>query len=267
MKRLLTAAVAIPLFILYVLRLPPVFYAGLILLVSCGALAEFYSMYGLRKQGPVFFASLLLGAATLAAGFVSGRLLLNSLVLSIAVISLMRLFLTKTPESSLRDVSYFSIGIFYVPLLLSFQFELVKASPQWIIFLYGSLWAADSMARYLGKAFGRKKLYESMSPNKTVVGAWASVAGGVLGAYLMRFAMTMPVPLPETAMLGAVVGGAAIAGDLVESMFKRDAGVKDSSGIIPGHGGMLDKVDAVLFAGPALYWALRVAGRLSPGVF
>jgi len=132
--------------------------------------------------------------------------------------------------------------------------------PAWIIFLYGTIWGADSAAYYIGKGFGKRKLYESMSPNKTIEGGVASVVGGAICALLLQRILGVGLAPGLALVVGALVGGVTIVGDLVESMFKRDAGVKDSGTIIPGHGGLLDKIDGVLFAGPVLYWAVRALG-------
>ena len=93
-----------------------------------------------------------------------------------------------------------------------------------------------------------------MSPNKTVEGAVGSFLGGLIGVLLIKFTMLAGMPLSTAIILGLVVSLMTIIGDLVESMFKRDAGVKDSSSLVPGHGGFLDKIDSVTFAGPAFYW-------------
>jgi len=101
-----------------------------------------------------------------------------------------------------------------------------------------------------------------MSPNKPVAGAVGSVAGGAVGALMLKVLIVPQFTLPLAAFIGCLIGIISIAGDLVESMFKRDAGVKDSGVIIPGHGGILDKIDGTLFAGPLLYWVLTFKGFL-----
>jgi phosphatidate cytidylyltransferase len=121
--------------------------------------------------------------------------------------------------------------------------------------LYAAVWGSDSMALYVGKSIGRTKLYVAMSPNKTVEGAVGSFIGGLIGVLLIKFTILDSMPLSTAIILGLVVSLSTIIGDLVESMFKRDAGVKDSSSIVPGHGGFLDKIDSVTFAGPAFYWS------------
>jgi len=166
----------------------------------------------------------------------------------------LRLFISKEPSASMNETACVLLGLFYVPGLLSFQLSLALRSPQWIILLYASVWAADSMAYYVGRNLGRHKLYEAMSPNKTVEGAVGSVIGGVIGAGIIKVLLISELDIARVALLGASVGAATIIGDLVESMLKRDAGVKDSGTIFPGHGGILDKIDGSTFAGPVLFW-------------
>jgi phosphatidate cytidylyltransferase len=113
------------------------------------------------------------------------------------------------------------------------------------------------MAYYMGKSLGKRKLYESVSPNKTLAGGVGSLIGSVAAALIIKALLVPHMPLGVAALTGAVIGAVAVVGDLVESMFKRDAGVKDSSTLIPGHGGVLDKVDGPIFAGPVLWWVLR----------
>ena len=105
---------------------------------------------------------------------------------------------------------------------------------------------------------GKNKLSPSISPNKTVEGAFGSVLGGILGTIVSKFIFSIPgLSLTAVILIGVTMGISAMIGDLIESMFKRDAGVKDSSALIPGHGGMLDKLDGMLVAGPVLYFIVR----------
>jgi len=131
---------------------------------------------------------------------------------------------------------------------------------QWVILLFVLAWANDTFAYFAGRFLGRHKLAERISPKKT----WEGVAGGTLGSVAGAFAVKalfLPaLPLASCAVVG--LGGAVLAplGDLAESMLKRAAGVKDSGKLVPGHGGMLDRIDAVLFVAPwvgacARWWA------------
>jgi phosphatidate cytidylyltransferase len=160
----------------------------------------------------------------------------------------------RDPSGAVREASAAVFGLFYVPALLSFQVDIVRAGAPLLVMLYAAVWSSDSLALYIGKGMGKRKLYAEISPNKTVAGAVGSFLGGIIGALLIKYTLLDFMPLQKAALLGLVVGVFSIVGDLVESMFKRDAGVKDSSALIPGHGGVLDKIDSVTFAGPAFYW-------------
>lgn len=125
-------------------------------------------------------------------------------------------------------------------------------------------WVNDSIAYFAGRRFGRRKLIPSVSPGKTVEGAWAGtlasiLAGALLGGLLLGDYFDLPISWLGGAIGGLLVSVAAQIGDLAESLLKREAGVKDSGTIFPGHGGILDRLDALFFAFPVGYWALLVA--------
>lgn len=257
LKRLISAAILLPLLYLYITELPPVYYAVLMLVVSTLALWEFCSMY--RVKGALKYTGIVFGALILAGIYVPGSTI-DIFILPFLVVVLMRLLLKKNPSSSLSDIAPVIIGLIYIPGLLGYQIGLREEGPEWIIFLYGCIWGADSFAYYIGKGTGKRKLYMEVSPNKTVAGAVGSVTGGILSAVIIKALVIQHMPLSITAAFGAIIGVVTIASDLVESMFKRDAGVKDSGSLIPGHGGVLDKIDGAVFAGPVLYWMLILLG-------
>ena len=125
-------------------------------------------------------------------------------------------------------------------------------------------WINDSGAYFAGRAWGKKKLIPSVSPGKTVVGAWAGaiaavVAGALYAELLLGGALGLPIGVVGGAFGALLVSLAAQIGDLAESLLKREAGVKDSGTIFPGHGGILDRLDALFFAFPVGYWALLIA--------
>lgn len=125
-------------------------------------------------------------------------------------------------------------------------------------------WINDSAAYFAGRAWGRRKLIPAVSPGKTVVGAVAGtiaslVSGVVLAEAVLGGPLGLPIGWVGGAIGGLLVSGAAQIGDLAESLLKREAGVKDSGTFFPGHGGILDRLDALLFAFPIGYWALLVA--------
>lgn len=128
-------------------------------------------------------------------------------------------------------------------------------------FAVGLTWLNDSGAYFVGRALGRRKLIPSVSPGKTVEGSLggitcAVIAGALYAKFILGDLVGLPLGLWEGAVGGILIAVVAQVGDLVESLFKREAGVKDSGRLIPGHGGMLDRFDALFFALPVTYWYL-----------
>ena len=258
LRRIVVAALVIPLLYLYITKLPPVFFLILLMAVAAAAQIEFYKMY--RTAKTVSFIGIVTGIFILGSSYFPPREGLSVSVLfiiftvSFILISTARLFIRKDPSSSLKDISPAVTGLLYIPTLLLAQWYLRLEGYEWIILLYGCVWASDSLAYYIGKGFGKRKLYQEVSQNKTIAGAFGSVAGGILSALLLGSLMFKGMGIFVSTLIGGPIGSVTIVGDLVESMFKRDAGIKDSGALIPGHGGILDKIDGVLFAGPVLYW-------------
>lgn len=146
-----------------------------------------------------------------------------------------------------------------------------------LLFLMVCVWAGDSAAMYAGRAFGKHKL-TALSPNKTWEGSLASVAGSVIAGLAVVFGgevlsargntvLHILEPVWQSALLAVIINVAAQLGDLLESAIKRGAGVKDSGTILPGHGGMLDRIDALLMATPVLWCVLLLKDSFSLGRF
>lgn len=260
LKRLVIALILVPLLFLYVMYLPPEYFLFLLTFFSTLGMAEFYAMS--RINAALKYAAIACGAAIMFVFFMAKGFFVHVLVLSVLVLAGLRLVIQRNPGAAVADVSAAAFGLLYIPGLLVFQLDLVKAGPQWIVLLYASVWAADSMAFYVGTHLGRRKLYPEISPNKTVEGAAGSVVGGIFGAALIKTVIHQELSFGHMIIAGAVIGIATVVGDLVESMFKRDAGIKDSGSIVPGHGGVLDKMDGVTFAGPAFYFLCLALGLI-----
>lgn len=154
------------------------------------------------------------------------------------------------------------LGLVYVPLPLAF-FPLLRLLPDgnglgWVILAFAATWGGDSGGYLVGRKLGRTKLFPLISPKKT----WEGLAGGVLGSVGLTLALKYGffdfVRVVDCLVFGTIVNMAGVTGDLVESMLKRDAGVKDSGAFLPGHGGMLDRIDSVLFTLPLAYLYVRL---------
>lgn len=165
----------------------------------------------------------------------------------------------STPSGSIKEIGVLYIGFLYISWFLSLQWLLMnEAGKSHVFFLYGSVWLGDTIAYYTGTYFGKNKLYPAVSPNKTLEGAMGSILGGAIGGVIIKLIFNIhDWTILQASLIGALLGVVAIIGDLIESMFKRDAGVRDSSSLIPGHGGILDKIDGLLIAGAILYFIVR----------
>lgn len=256
--RIVVAIFALPILFAYLYYLSPMPYFLAFLTVICViAMSEFYKMYGLRSHLSV--SGMLVGGALFYLICSNPGHLSEGIFLGFFVLLIIRLFDNRTPEGSMSELGPLGVGFFYIAGFLSFQWSIrVAYGVEYIFFLYVSVWLADSMAYYIGKYLGKYKLYPSVSPNKTIEGAFGSLLGGAIGAVLMAKVFNIQgLSVSGAALTGLALGIATLLGDLIESMFKRDAGVKDSGSIIPGHGGILDKIDGFLVAGPILFIIVR----------
>ncbi|MDA3864934.1 MAG: phosphatidate cytidylyltransferase [Deltaproteobacteria bacterium] len=157
-------------------------------------------------------------------------------------------------EKAAHNAARALMGIFAVAMLLTFL-GLIKIFPQggkWIIFTLTLVWFNDTLAYFVGKAFGKHKFSPLISPNKTWEGALGGILGSLLAGYLATFYIKGSF-LVTMLILAAFAGIMGQLGDLSESMLKRSFKIKDSGNIIPGHGGILDRIDALLFASPVVF--------------
>ena len=161
-----------------------------------------------------------------------------------------------------EDIAKAAIGPVYIslPISMLILIDMKSEGNIWIFFLLAVIFASDTGAFYAGKTLGRHKLYREVSPNKT----WEGTIGGLILGIIIAFTILKMEILKAQGMdigiicLAIMLSIASQIGDLVESMLKRTYGVKDSGGILPGHGGMLDRIDGLLFAVPVLYVYLAV---------
>ncbi|MFH2056507.1 MAG: phosphatidate cytidylyltransferase [bacterium] len=261
--RVLVAAVAIPLLILLFDygKWP---YLAFVMLVTLLAVWEFLTLTGIRLflwQKPLL--TLLAMFPALDFYLWSGQHLYEFLIGLILLLSLPQVF-TRKLENLGRSLGLGLFGVLYPSLGLSALILIRLGGPVspasaggWVIFLFATVWIVDTAAYFLGMAFGDKKLSPVVSPKKTVIGFVCGFAGAPLAAFLVNITFLTEesyLRLLWPALLIALVGQLA---DLAESLFKREVGVKDSSNLIPGHGGALDRFDSVILAGPVLYFFLK----------
>jgi phosphatidate cytidylyltransferase len=180
----------------------------------------------------------------------------------------------------LPDTAQGLFGLIYIayPLTLIPLLWKQEDGPALVVFLMVCVWAGDIAALYFGRAFGKRKLAPRLSPGKTWVGSIASIAGSMLAAGIVivisntltargNTALHISQPLWQSLLLAAILNVAAQLGDLLESAIKRGAGVKDSGTMLPGHGGILDRIDALLLAAPVLWYTLLLKDYYGLGRF
>jgi phosphatidate cytidylyltransferase len=259
-QRELTAAVLIPVVLAILIAAPTWAWAILVGAASAVALLEFYALIHAagwvvpRIAGVVLFVALLVSAYA-----ANGPALL--IVAGVTVFALPTLVMfASPPEAILFPSSATSVfATLYVGAGAASIVGLRAIGWKPVLFLLLIVWAGDSAANYAGRKWGKKKLAPVVSPKKTWAGFFGQmVAGTLLGIAALALAKggASPGELLLGAALGAFVSIVAVIGDLVESTFKRSVAVKDSGSILPGHGGLLDRLDSLLYASPALLlWA------------
>jgi len=173
---------------------------------------------------------------------------------------LMSLFITwyvsrSALEDALNQVAYSFLGIVYVSGLMSYFILLrgMEHGNHILFYLFMVIWSGDIAAYYVGKAIGKSPLAPKISPGKTLEGSGAGLVGSVAGGVAAKYLFFEALPLNHCLIIALLCGIMGQIGDLAESLFKRRAGVKDSGSLIPGHGGVLDRLDSLMFAGPAFY--------------
>ncbi len=258
-KRHIVAAFVLPVLFAYIYFLPPLpYFLALLMVVGMMAMWEFYVMY--KVQSRLYIPGVFIGGILFYLFCRHPEYFMNGIFIGLFLLLILRLVFVMPPSGCMSEVGPLGIGFFYISGFLSFQWLLrtEMLGLEYIFLLYISVWLADSMAYYFGTYIGKKKLYPAISPNKTFEGAFGSILGGIVGAVMIKIVFGIPgLTTMGTIAIGATLGVTAVVGDLIESMFKRDAGVKDSSSFIPGHGGVLDKLDGLLVSGPVLYLIVR----------
>ncbi|HEY1901286.1 MAG TPA: phosphatidate cytidylyltransferase [Terracidiphilus sp.] len=273
MKRILTALILIPLVLLLVFLGPrwliTVFTAGLAALAAW----EYMSLAESGGAKPPRIAVVVAIAALFAGNFEYPDL--TAATFGILSLGLLVYCTFRSPAQRVMPdaaVSIFSLVYIGFTLLTVPALREQANGPSLVTFLLGVVWAGDIVALYVGRALGRHKLAPRLSPNKTWEGAVGSVIGSLLAAsgllalteWLAQWnsaKLSFPEEIWYWLVLAIVVNVAAQLGDLAESALKRSAGVKDSGTLLPGHGGVLDRIDALLLAAPVLWYAQVIHQR------
>jgi phosphatidate cytidylyltransferase len=259
-QRLITAAVALPILVLLLGYASPAVLTLFVALLVLLALLEFNRM-GLKDcHRPAQRFSAVAGAAVIPLLYFGQAAWLHVfLALTFLLLALIFLFRPGELGSVHRDLGWICLGLLYLPLLLGhlIPLRLLDDGREWIFLTLVVIMCCDTCAYLVGSRIGKNKLYPLISPNKSIEGAVGGILGAVLGALLAKVLFFSALGVGFALLVGLVLGVAGQLGDLFESLLKRACGVKDSGTMIPGHGGILDRLDSLLFAFPLMYYLAR----------
>ena len=257
--RVITGAVGVPIIILVIWFGHPWFT----LLIAAAALAasyEFYRMADFRFRDPLLCLGLLFTLALVLSSHYKNADLLPAVITAAILISLISLLRRPSRETAFRNWAWTMAGAIYVGWMLSYWPNLrgLESGRAWVYLAMLTTFANDTAAFFVGRAKGKHKLLPAVSPSKTLEGAIGGllssiVAAVIIATVLSRLGQLRTFQYWQIILLGFLVSIFAQLGDLVESLLKRNMGVKESGNLLPGHGGVLDRFDSLIFVGAVVY--------------
>lgn len=265
MRRVISAAILLPLLYLLVEYGGIPAFAALVVIGAAAGLREFYRLASGAGVSCWPKTGVLLGVVVTASfGLGGGEFPALVLTGAVLILGAANLFSPAGPRRSLERLAATLCGILYVGWLIGFLIALrrLPEGQHLLYFLAMVVMIGDTAALYIGSTLGKRPLAPQISPRKTVEGAVAGLGGSLAAAYGASAWFLPGMGNGHWLAAGALLAVSGQMGDLVESMLKRGAGVKDAGGIIPGHGGVLDRLDSLLFAAPALYVYVHLPIRI-----
>ncbi|HRP01869.1 MAG TPA: phosphatidate cytidylyltransferase [Candidatus Kapabacteria bacterium] len=270
-KRVAVALIGIPL-LLYVIYSGSIPFFIAIIIISTISLWEFYEIARNKGTQPLTILGLLVNIISLtllylhSINFNITQYYLITFLLFIICAFLFQLF--RKENNSISNISITIGGLIYINLMFAslymlrefhlFFGKVIEFNPMLLVYSFIiSIWVCDSAAYFVGSKFGKNKLMPSISPKKSWEGAVAGFIGSVLSMLIFNL-ITNNFSIIHSLVIGVLVGTAGQIGDLSESQIKRDANVKDSSNILPGHGGFLDRFDSIMFVSPIILLYLLI---------
>lgn len=262
MTRIISAAIMLPIAILAVIYAPPAFFLAGIGLIGTLCLYEYFGLMralGIRIQPLFGYAAFWILLIALRQNRFPAFILLALVLLGLFISAMWRYQLPIRERAmalmaELLGILYFSLCL-YPALPIRYDFG-PAVGMHWLLILLATIWTGDTAALAVGRTIGRTRFAPLLSPKKTNEGAIGGLLAGVLVAILLQQFLFKDLPLLHVILVSILAGIFGQLGDLAESMIKRAAAIKDSSHLIPGHGGALDRMDSLLFAFPVLYFYL-----------
>ena len=259
-KRIITALCGIPLLVVVIWFSEPEYSFPLftVFVSLWGLLAafEFYKITTISRILPLTIFGIIWTVLFIIRPHIASSLYYPIMLASMLVLPMLLLLIRRKEKEIVNTWAWTVAGVLYVGLLLSYLVDLrLEAGRNWVFLAILATFGSDTMAYFIGRAFGRHKMAPRISPNKTWEGAAAGVIGGVVISLL--FTLSWPLQLPinfgQAILLGVLISVFGQFGDLLESLLKRYTGVKESGSLMPGHGGLLDRMDSIVLAGVVVY--------------
>ncbi len=267
LRRILTILVSVPIIFACTFE-GGLFFFTLVAILSVISLNEFYNMLKTKGLNPYYAIGNVFTLAILV--FVYNTIKhpswesVSSFILTAAVIiTFSTAVFIRRSSMAIANIAITILGIIYIGWLFSYLILLRALTPHgvFLFLLMFAIWATDTMAYVFGKKFGRRQLSPYISPNKTIEGAIAGFVMAVITSYFFGAFIAKSL-IPDNwlhfVIIGIIIGVFGQLSDLAESLIKRDAGVKDSSNLVPGHGGVLDRMDSFIFTAPILYYYIYI---------
>lgn len=252
--RVLSALIGVPILVAVVWFGEPWFSLGVALVAGLAA-REFFHLASQTGGQPLTWLGVLGSLAFVANGYQEGSYSMP--LLALAVILPLMLLLGRRPlAGAFAAWAWTLAGTLYVGFLLSY-FPLLRqleGGREWVLFTVFTVFACDTSAYFVGRWLGRRPFFSAISPKKTWEGAVGGAIGALVAALVLWALLRLSVGWPQALFLGVLLTLFAQIGDLTESMLKRSAGIKDAGHLIPGHGGMLDRLDSLLFPVVIVYY-------------
>ncbi|MFY9556597.1 MAG: phosphatidate cytidylyltransferase [Blastocatellia bacterium] len=270
MKRILTAIIALPILLYTVWSSSPYFFVALTAIAAILALSEFYRLASKAGCKPLTVPGYAAGLVVIASFvFEEPALAVATLTALTIIVLATTVYRPEQIKTSLVSVSATVFGVIYVALLSGclVGVRMIPAASaggvshlasKLLTMFFAIVMMTDTGAYYTGRAIGRHKLAPRVSPGKTIEGSVGGFALAIVTGLVCKLTFFPELPVAHALALGAIIGVIGQIGDLAESMLKRGSNVKDSGNLLPGHGGMLDRVDSILFSAPLLYYYSRL---------
>jgi phosphatidate cytidylyltransferase len=265
--RLLTAAVVVPV-LLALMFVGPVWGWYALVVTACAIAAQ--ELFAMTHPGDKVAQAIGILSSVVVSACVyfysnDARVLMSVLLVLPVLGAMVTLFrLGEISTAAMRVMSAIAAPLYIGALLTTIALmhrDQGELGPRWVLMTLMFAWLGDTGGYFVGRFFGKKKLYEAVSPKKTREGFVGSLLGSSVGAALASLWFLPEIPLAHAVPLAIVAGALGQLGDLVESLLKRSTGIKDSGWIVPGHGGILDRIDALLIASPIVYLYTLWFGR------